>query len=191
MKTPLATRRFINFLLLLAIVLSAGCTTYVGKVDKLDGYDKKLVQVAVAWHRPVKLKTEITKSSQGGSAIITPQEKIDSKQGIDTLLSLFSVHSVQLVTDGLRNNGVTLAKTGDQFAQKLNLVVHQSRTECVPLGCTHNLWIRASILDFELKRFVWTGYFKVGAPYSKQSDIAAIESFSRALIDELKNSELI
>ena len=189
MKLQLPILRY--FVLLVFFAVIAGCSTYVGKVEKLDGYNKKLDHVVVAWHMPVQLKTEIRKSSYGGSAIITPQVKIDSKQGIDTLLSLFSEHSVKLVTDGLRHNGVTIATTDQQFAQKLNLVVHQSRTECVPLGCTHNLWIRASILDYELGRFVWTAYFKVGAPYAKQSNIKAIESFSQALIEELINSELI
>lgn len=91
--------RMRNCVLLTFLAFLAGCTTYVGKIEKLDGYDKKLARVAVAWHKPFRLNTEIRKSSQAGKVIITAEEKANSKQGIDTLLSIFSERSVKLVVD--------------------------------------------------------------------------------------------
>ena len=123
--------------------------------------------------------------------MITSEERTESRQGIDTLLTLFSEHSTRMVTDRLSDNTVSIAPSTHVAKQKLNLSVNQARTECVPLGCTHNLWIRASVFDHEFKRTVWTGYFKVGAPFAKKSDQKAIDSFADSLLEELKDSDLL
>ena len=175
---------------IMSIALISGCTTSVGKIKKLPGYDKKISNVSVTWHMPTNLRTKI-KISGHGKPKVGPEEREKSKKGIKTLLSLFSEYSVDMVSDKLIKSSVLISPSSDTSLQKLKLTATQADTECVPIGCTHNLWIRAYIIDVKLNQAVWTGYFKVGKPYANESDKNAIESFSKSLVDELKSSDLI
>lgn len=183
----------INFkiiFVILSIALTSGCTTSVGKIKKLPEYDKKIKNVVVSWHMPTKFQTKI-KISGPGKPTIGPEERGKSKTGIETLLSLFSDYSVDMVSDKLIKNAVLISPGSDTALHQLKLTATQAHTECVPFGCTHNLWIRAYIIDLKLKKNVWTGNFKVGKPYAKKSNKNTIDNFSQSLVDELKSSDLI
>lgn len=178
------------FFVIVSIVLISGCTTSVGKVKKLPGYDKKISDVVVSWHMPANLRTQI-KISGPGKPTVGPEERGESKRGVETLLSLFSEYSVDMVTDKLIKNSVVISADTDAALQQLKLTATQGHTDCVPVGCTHNLWIRAYIIDTELKKTVWSGYFKVGKPYAEKSVKDTIDNFAESLVDELKSSDLI
>lgn len=88
------------------------CTTYVSKVNKLDGYNKKMNEVRVSWINPANLKISLRKSGQG-VGVITQEDKEASKNGIKTLLSLFGEHGVNMVSKALGNNSVaTVSNSG-------------------------------------------------------------------------------
>lgn len=181
----------VKSLVLIAIIAAmTGCTTYVSKVKKLDGYDKKLSEVKVGWVKPTRLKISIRKTGQGVGRI-TSEDKEASQNGIKTLLSLFAEHGVSMVSEWLGKNSVTTVADSDKALRKLTFTAVKAETKCVPLGCTHNLRIYVRILDVELKKTVWRASFLVGKPYAAKSDEATLKNFVESLVDELKGDELI
>ena len=180
----------INGIVLIAIIaVTTGCTTYVSKVKKLDGYDKKMSEVKVSWINPTTLKTSIRKTGQGVSGINSEDKEV-SKNGIKTLLSLFTDHGVSMVSEGLGNNSVTTITDSEKALHKLTFTAVKGETKCVPLGCTHNLRIFVRVFDVELKKTVWTASFLVGKPYAVKSDETTLKNFVESLIDELKGDKM-
>lgn len=181
----------INGVVLIAIfAVMTGCTTYVSKVKKLDGYDKKMSEVMVSWVSPTTLKTSIRKTGQGVGGI-NSEDKEASKNGIKTLLSLFAEHGVSMVSEGLGNNSVTTIADPEKALRKLTFTAVNAETKCVPLGCTHNLRIYVRVFDVELNKAVWTASFLVGKPYAVKSDEETLKSFVGSLIGELKGDKLL
>jgi len=180
-----------NGIVLTAIIATmTGCTTYVGKVKKLDGYDKKMSQVSVSWINPTKLKVSIRKSGQGVGGI-TSMDKEASRNGIKTLLALFKERGPSMVSEALGKHSVTTVSGSESAMHNLLFTAVKAETKCVPLGCTHNLRIFVRLSDAELKKTVWTASFLVGKPYADKSDEKTLENFVGSLMDELKDDKLI
>lgn len=169
----------------------SGCTTFVAGSKKEDGYDKKITVTRVAWLNPAMLRTKITRSAQGYAPRVSEDDKKNSKKAVSELVKLFAQESVAVVSSELEKNEVTIVSGETKPDTRLLLTASSARTECAPLGCVSSLWITAGLYDYEERKVVWRGSFKVGASYFSRNDTSVLQNFASALMDQLKNASLI
>jgi hypothetical protein len=182
----------ITKILILAAMLLSGCTTYVAKVKKEDGYTKRLTETSVLWTSNDFLTTRITRSARGFAPTISERDKEQTRRNISDLQALFSRELPTLVSDALQQNSVTVRPPNRGAATSLIIIPNYSESECTPLGCKDSLWLRVQLLDVNERKMVWTGSFKVGAPsVLSKNDVAVVKDFADTLVSQLRLSELL
>lgn len=183
----------INFATLIAgvmtttVLLLSGCTTYVADVKKTEGYTKRLAQTSVVWISSEFLGTRITRSHDQS---VSASDRAKSNKNIADLL-LFLRELKGTAAAALEKNGVKAAPENMLAATYLRIAPVLGETECAPLGCIDSLWLEAVLFDRQEGKTVWTGRFKVGAPFTGTNDATVVQRFVATLVSQLKASDLL
>lgn len=168
--------------------LLSGCTTYVASVSKDPGYNQPLANTVVVWVPGRKLNI---KTSRPASRTITPADLDNSRAAGVQLQSLFAGHAPKTIAKALAESRVVIAESREAAATELTITPTHMALDCAQVGCQHAIWVQASLRDKALKKEVWSGSFKVGAPYPMPHSDTIIASFTTTLIDQLKKASLL
>ncbi len=174
--------------LLATVLLLNGCTTYVDEVRRDTSYSKKLTQTSVVWTSNSTVQTRITRSGGQG---ISDKDRTRARKNIAELQDLFAREVPTAVPAGLRKNAVEVLPYGTGAATQLKLTVNHAQVDCTPGGCQDSLWLDVSLFDTAEQKSVWSGRFKVGAPYPLNNDAAVVASFTETLVSQLKAANLL
>lgn len=174
-----------------SLTVSVGCTTYVAKINKDEGYDKRIADTNVVWVANTNFQVKVTRVGQGYQPIISGEDKRAAQQGTAELLQLFAMNMPRTVSGALSDANVIVPPSRETTSTQLRFRPVGSDTDCAPLGCVSSLWVEVTLYDKGLGKVVWSGVFKVGAPFPLKNDEAVIEKFTQSLIGELKNSRLL
>ena len=192
-------RALSGIVLLLVVSLLSGCATNVLRSKKLEGYDQKISSPGVMWQTNPTLSLEIKKTAGMASlAEITNANKADSREHLGALLRMMSAHGSRAVSSRLNANGVlasTLANDAASVAKSTQYVIKVypdfAGSNCSALGCNHDVGLLVSVMDLNLKKAVWQGAFKVGAPFGRPVTDQLLDSFADSVIVELQKAKLI
>lgn len=172
--------------LAVGLAFLAGCTTYVQGTKKADGYEGKIRDPLIVWQSKASIPTTIT-----GRYAITNSDRDRSSEGIGKLLPFLSSGSTPVIAQKLRTGGVTPATLPQNASFILKLEPLKGYSDCTSLGCAHDVSIGVSVTDIALKKVVWQGAFKVGAPFGVALDAQILESFGDKLVSKLTSAKLI
>ncbi len=174
------------------ILLLAGCTTYVARVQKDEAYGRRLTETTVVWVPPEsKFETRIIRTGVGFHPVVTEKDKSESRAEIRELMALFTTSAPGAMRDGLRSAGVSLTPQGTRATTRLRIQPTSATTDCAALGCQHSLWLWVALDDRSEQKTVWSGSFKVGAPFPTRNDESVVKSFTESVIAELRRSGLL
>ena len=192
-------RLFLYPYILIMIIMASGCATVVKGTKKMDGYDKKLSSLSVMWQNNPTLSFQIRKTA--GLAVlatITEGNKDESRKNLGALMGMLVSQSSGAVSDKLRAKGVsviTLANDSPTSPKGLQHLIKVypdfAGSECSAISCSHNAGLLVTVWDFDLKKTVWQGDFKVGAPLGGEVTNQLLTSFLDSLISELQKSQLL
>ena len=171
-----------------SVALLSGCTTYVASVSKDPLYHQALTNTFVVWVPAGKLNI---KTSRPASRTITPADLDNSRAAGVQLQSLFAGHAPKTIGKALAESRVVIAESRDTAATELTITPTYMALDCAQVGCQHAIWVQASLRDKALKKEVWSGSFKVGAPYPMPHSDTIIASFTTTLVDQLKKASLL
>lgn len=171
-----------------SVALLSGCTTYVAGISKDPSYEQTLTNTIVVWVPAGKLNI---KTSRPASRTITPADLDSNRAAGLTLQSLFAGHAPETIGKALAQSRVVIAASRDTAATELTITPTHMALDCAQFGCQHAIWVQASLRDKTLKKEVWSGSFKVGAPYPMPHSDTIIASFTATLLDQLKKTSLL
>ena len=171
-----------------SFALLSGCTTYVASVSKDPGYNQPLANTFVVWIPGGKLNI---KTSRPASRSITPSDLDNSRVAGVQLQSLFAGHAPKTIAKALAESRVVIAESRDAAATELTITPTHMALDCAQVGCQHAIWVQASLRDKALKKEVWSGSFKAGAPYPMPHSDTIITNFTTTLVDQLKKASLL
>ena len=186
-------------ILLLAVVLLCGCSTTVLGSKKIEAYDKKISSPGVMWQTNPKLSLQIKKTAGLASlAEISSSNIADARENLGQLLRILSRQGTSVVSAKLNANGVlatTLANDAVSVAKSTQYVIKVfpefAGSECSALHCSHDVGLIVTVSDLGLKKMVWQGAFKVGAPLGAPVTEKLLDSFADSLVSQLQKAKLI
>ena len=192
-------RALSGIVLLLAVALLPGCATNVLGSKKMEGYDQKISSPGVMWQTNPNLSLEIKKTAGLASlAEISSANKADSREHLGALLRILSTQGTRVVSSRLNAKGVlatTLANDAVSVAKSTQYVIKVypdfAGSRCSALECSHDVGLLVSVVDLGLKKSVWQGAFKVGAPLGLAVTDKVLDSFADNLVFELQKANLI
>jgi hypothetical protein len=176
----------VRFFFAACLAILAGCTTYVQGTKKAEGYEGKIRDPLIIWQSTASLQTSIT-----ARYAVTTKDRDRSSEGIGKLLPFLSTGSVPAISQKLRANAVPPASLPQDAKFIIKLEPLKGYSDCTVLGCAHDVSIGVSVTDISLRRVVWQGGFKVGAPFGVALDNQVLDNFSEKLVSELKSAKLI
>lgn len=185
------------FMTLLSMLLGGCASTQDANVKKDPSYSKQLNDTAVVWAPQNNFRMEIyrskmpTASSPNSPPFITEQDKIEARKGISELMALFSRHAVNTMGKALTDARVHVHPRETTAATRLVIFPVGSISGCASAGCEHTLRVQVSLFDKTESKEVWSGTFKVGAPFLAKGDEALVKGFADAVIAELKSSGML
>jgi hypothetical protein len=185
--------------LLLVVALLAGCSTTVRGSKKLDAYDQKISSPGVMWQSNPKLSLQIRKTAGLASlAEISSGNIADARENLGALLRILTRQGTSAVSARLNANGVlasTLANDAVSVAKSTQYVIKVfpdfAGSQCSALGCSHDVGLIVTVTDLGLKKTVWQGDFKVGAPMGGPVTDKLLDSFADSVVSELQKANLI
>ena len=189
----------VSALFFLAVALLTGCSTTVRGSKKLDAYDQKISSPTIMWQSNATLNGEIRKTAGLASlAKISDSNIADAKENLGKLLQMLSSQSIGVVSARLKVDGVVAtalandAPTSPKGAKHLIKIYPDfAGSECSAMHCSHDVGLIVTVWDFELKKTVWQGDFKVGAPMGGPVTQKLLDSFADNLVSELRKAQLI
>ncbi len=187
MKTRLAV-------VLVAVIGMSGCTTYLYNEKRAEDYNKNASHIGVVWLTANQLQLRITKIAQGVQPVIGPNDREETSRKVHEVIGILQGNVSKHLVTRLNAEGVTVRKNNDPDPAQASLVFipRGGIGDCSPLGCMGSVDLQVSFIDAELKKPVWTGYFKVGTSnVISKPDEGIAESFYGTLVGKLKNERLI
>ena len=175
-------------ILLAAAMLLSGCSTLVTDVKKDERYTKRLTETSVVWSSSAFMGASVTRSH---GQWISEKDRERSTTSAAELQALFARALPDIVPATLRKYAVSVQPDRRAAATQLRIAPVSAETECAPLGCKDSLWLDVQLFDREERRTVWSGRFKVGAPFPVTNDAAVVQSFADSLVSHLKSSGLL
>lgn len=166
-------------------------------VRKDATYNKRLDDTAIVWKPSYDFPMKIyrskmpTASSPSSPPLITEQDKLEARKGIYELMMLFSRHAVDALGKTLTESRVHVHPREATAATKLLISPVDSTSGCTGPGCGHTLKVQAALYDRTTGKEVWSGTFKVAAPYMTKGDETLIKGFADAVVAELKRTNML
>ena len=165
----------------------------------MEAYDQKISSPGVMWQSNPNLSLKIRKTAGLASlAEISSGNIADSRENLGALLRILSRQVTSAVSARLNANGVlasTLANDAVSVAKSTQYVIKVfpdfAGSQCSALSCSHDVGLIVTVSDLGLKKMVWQGAFKVGAPMGAPVTEKLLDSFADSLISELHNANLI
>ncbi len=172
----------------ISIVALTACTATVVGTRKIEGYSEKIKDVSIAWISPKQMKTRLT-----GRYAITEQDRDKSYQGVAELSRFLATRSVVRMTGTMSNKSVKVLSSDHLKNAKFSLSFEPqvAFSDCTAFGCAHDLGIDVSVVDVALKKEVWRGGFKVGAPFGTPLNDKLVDDFIDKVTNEMARADLI
>lgn len=191
--------RLVSFVLVaLLSMLLGGCVgSQETNVRKDASYDKRLDETAIVWATSKDFPMELYRSkmpsasSPNSPPFVTEQDKIEARKGIFEMLALFSRHAVDAMSKALGGAGVKVHSTSSAAATRMVISPAGSISGCTGPGCEHTLKVRVALYDRAARKDVWSGTFKVTAPYLTKGDETLVKGFADAVVAELKRTNML
>jgi len=185
------------FLTLLSMLLGGCVGSQDANIKKDAAYNKRLNDTTIVWTPQQDFRMEIYRtkmpsaSSPNSPPHITELDKVNARKGITELMALFSRHAVSSMSKALTEAGVQVNPRAPSAATRMVITPVGSNTGCAASACEHTLKVQVALFDKTEGKEVWSGTFKVGAPYMAQIDEAVVKGFTDAVIVELKRTNML
>ena len=184
---------------LVSAALLAGCSTTVRGTKKLEGYDLKISAPSVMWQSNFQLSFQIKKTAGlAALAAITDANKAESREHLGQLMGLLTSQSSRVVSAKLKATGLAAFPVANDAPSSprdtpflIKIYPAFAGSECSAVSCSHDVGLIVIAWDFALKKNVWQGDFKVGAPLGGAISEQLLDSFATSLVNELKNAKLL
>jgi hypothetical protein len=184
---------------LVSAALLAGCSTTVRGTKKLEGYDLKISAPSVMWQTNSQLSFQIKKTAGlAALAAITDANKVDSRENLGQLMRLLTSRSSLVVSAKLKASGIAAFPIANDAPSSprdtpflIKIYPAFAGSECSAVSCSHDVGLIVVAWDFALKKNVWQGDFKVGAPLGGTISDQLLDSFATSLVNELRNAHLL
>lgn len=190
-------RVYCAFAILLTTLLSGCVGSQDANIKKDASYNKRLDDTVIVWASSNSFPMELYRtrmpsvSSPNSPPFITEQDKIEARKGISELMALFSRHAVNAMSKALTDAQVHIHPREATTTTKLLISPVGSISGCTGSGCEHTLKVQVALYDSAAGKDVWSGTFKVAAPYMAKGDEALVKDFADAVVVELKRSNLL
>ncbi len=183
----------------LSVALLSGCSTTVLGSKKMEAYDQKISFPGVMWKSNPSLNFQIKKTAGLATlAKISSDNIADAKENLGALMRLLSRRGTSAVSAKLNASGVqatTLANDAVSVAKSTIYVIKVypdfAGSECSAMHCAHDVGLLVTVTDLTLKKDVWQGAFKVGAPMGAPVTERLLDSFADSVVSELRKANLI
>lgn len=185
------------FAMLLTMLLGGCAGSQDVSVRKDASYNKRLDDTAVVWTPSNNFPMELYRSkmpsasSPNSPPFVTEQDKLEARKGIYELMMLFSGHAVDAMGKALTEAKVHVHPREATAATKLLISPVGSVSGCTGPGCEHTLKVQAALYDRTTGKEVWSGTFKVTAPYMAKGDETLVKGFADAVVAELRRSNML
>ena len=151
------------------------------------------------WQTNPNLNFQIKKTAGLASlAEISSGNIADARANLGELMRMLSRQGASAVSARLNANGVlasTLANDAVSVAKSTQYVIKVypdfAGSQCSALSCSHDVGLMVTVSDLALKKTVWQGAFKVGAPMGGLVTEKLLDSFADSVVSELQKAKLI
>lgn len=193
------TKPFIYVCIASVSLLLFGCSTTVRGTKKMDDYEQKISSSTIMWQSNPNLDFRIQKTAGlQVLATITESNKQETRENLGKLLQMLTTKSVGAVSGKLRAKGLSVSELANDaptspkgYQHLIKVYPEFAGSECSAINCSHNIGLIVTVWDFGLKKTVWQGDFKVGAPMGGAVTDKLLESFSSSVVDALQKAKLI
>lgn len=183
--------------MLLTTLLSGCVGSQDANVRKDASYNKRLDDTSIVWTSSNNFPMELYRSkmpsasSPNSPPFVTEQDKLEAKKGIYELMMLFSRHAVEVMGEALTEAKVHVHPRETIAATKLMISPVGSISGCTGPGCEHTLKVQVALYDRTAGKEVWSGIFRVTAPYMTKGDETLVKGFADAVVAELKRTNML
>ena len=180
-------------------LLLFGCSTTVRGTKKMDDYEQKISSSTIMWQSNPNLRFQIRKTAGLPSlAAITEPNRQETIENLGKLLQMLTTKSAGAVSGKLRAKGLFVSELDNDaptspkgYQHLIKVYPDFAGSECSAVNCSHDIGLIVTVWDFGLKKTVWQGDFKVGAPMGGAVTDKLLENFSSSVVDELQRAKLI
>jgi hypothetical protein len=180
-------KRALPFLLLLLSL--AGCTTHVLNEHRDAAFQGKFTSLTVVWVDNPVVTGQISKTQRGSAPIISEKEKQSAREGVPVVVAVLREGVPAALEPMLKARGIEVNQPSAQGV--LRVTPQSGFTDCTPLACQHSLIVSVTLNEKTGIKPVWSGSFKVGAPWPADHTAETAKNFYSTVVHKLTVEKLV
>ncbi|MFZ6815117.1 hypothetical protein ACO0K3_11665 [Undibacterium sp. Rencai35W] len=184
-----------SVLIFFGIAILSACTSATLQTKKAANYEKILTETNIVLQAPVNFQLSSVTTVRGTSGNSQNQmgtgDKVKFTQKSKDLMAIMTPTMEQEFTKKLEKYKVKIVSPGETALTTMRILPTGYMEDCSALACQGSMLYQVSLFDNEEKRVVWTGSFKVGAPFPFKPDASIVESFASSVTTQLVGAQLL